>query len=78
MNHIGVWEALIARPDGIEHSHATVKGTPEAAVGVAMARAVERYGPQDWGRWRFRAELCSQPVTLRVVHFAWRGGLMRM
>jgi hypothetical protein len=38
-----------------------------------MHRAVEKYGPQDWNRWRFRAEWCSQPVELRTVRFVWQG-----
>jgi hypothetical protein len=35
---VGVWEAFIGAPDGIEHAHATVRGTPEAAVKAAMER----------------------------------------
>jgi hypothetical protein len=70
MDDIGVWEALIGGP-GIEHAHATVNGTPEAAVEVAMARAEQKYGAPEWGRWRFRAEWCSEPVVLWTVYFCW-------
>jgi hypothetical protein len=70
----GMWEALIGGPS-IEHAHAAVRGSPE----VAMSRAEQRYGRQEWGQWRFRAELCAQSVTLRTVHYAWRDdGLMRL
>jgi hypothetical protein len=51
----GVWEAIIGGP-GVEHAHATVRGSPEGAVELAMAMAAEKHGAQDWGWWRFRAE----------------------
>jgi len=39
-----------------------------------MARAASKYGPQDWTRWRFRAELCA---VLRTVHFTWMDGALQ-
>jgi hypothetical protein len=47
MQDIGVWEAMIGGP-GIEHAHATVTASSaEAAVGLAMARAEQKYRPQN-------------------------------
>jgi hypothetical protein len=70
------WEALIGLPSGIEHADAVVDGTPEDAVRAAMARAVEKHGPQGWERWRFRAERCSQPPVASTVYFEWRDGVL--
>ena len=42
---------------------------------VAMARAEEKYGPHEWRRWRFPAELCSEPAVLRTVRYIWTAGL---
>jgi hypothetical protein len=66
----------------LEHAFAIVKDcTPElaveAAVEAAMARAVAKYGPQDFTRWKLRAKLHTQPVMLREVHFEFRGGALR-
>jgi hypothetical protein len=78
MEERGVWEATIHVPDGWEHCFAVVvDSTPEAAIEAAMGRAVQRYGPQDWQRWKLRAELHTQPVTLREVHFEFRDGALR-
>jgi hypothetical protein len=77
MDDLGTWEALLGVPDGIEHAFATVKDcAPEAAVEAAMARAAEKYGPQDLTRWNFRAELCAIPVVLRTVRLEWRDGAL--
>jgi hypothetical protein len=76
---IGTWEALIGRPEGIEHAWAIVSdGLPEQAVLAAMARAVGKYGQQDWTRWRFRAERHSLPVVLQTVHFVWKAGELQL
>jgi hypothetical protein len=77
MSDFATWEALIGQPEGIEHASATVKGTPELAVEAAMRRAEQKYGPQDWRRWRFRAELCAVPAELNTVHFVWADGELR-
>jgi hypothetical protein len=71
-----VWLALVGT-NGIEHASAVVVGTPEAAVQAAMARALQKYGPQDWGRWDFRAEIQSQPVGLHTIRFIWADGGLR-
>jgi hypothetical protein len=77
MDDIGTWKALLGGP-GIEHAYATVTdASPEAAMELAMARAQQKYGRQDWGRWRVRAEWCSEPVELRTVRFSWSGGALR-
>jgi hypothetical protein len=74
----GTWEAILHVLDGIEHTYAVaVDATAEAAVQAAMARAVAKYGPQDWARWRIRAEWCNVPVLLRTVCFEWRDGALR-
>jgi hypothetical protein len=39
-----------------------------------VRRAVEKYGPQDWSRWRFRAEWVSHPAALRTMYFIWKHG----
>jgi hypothetical protein len=74
----GTWEALIGEPTGIEHAWAIVQQCqPERAVQAAMQRATQKYGPQDWSRWRFRAEWMSQPVVLGTVYFGWTNGELR-
>jgi hypothetical protein len=70
------WEAWLAVPDGIQHAQATVQGSPEDAVRAAMARAVQKYGPQAWERWRMRAELLRAPPVAVTVYFEWRDGTL--
>jgi hypothetical protein len=71
-----VWLALIGN-SGIEHVSAVVVGSPEDAVEAAMARALQKYGTQDWTRWQFRAELQSDPIELQTIYFTWDDGLKR-
>ena len=50
------WDAW-AGDSGIKHANAVeLGGTPESAVTRAMERAVQKYGPQEWSGWEFRAE----------------------
>lgn len=79
MDDLGKWEALIGVPGAaIEHAYAFVEDClPERAVEVAMARAEQKYGRQDWSRWRFRAEWVSARPIVRTIRFVWNGGLLR-
>lgn len=44
-----------------------------------MERAAQKYGPQDWSAWDFRAEPVPKTSGADVVRFAWRdGGLVRL
>jgi hypothetical protein len=58
---------------GIKHANAVeLGGTPESAVTRAMERAVQKYGPQEWTGWEFRAEPVPKSSGADVVRFAWR------
>jgi hypothetical protein len=73
----GTWQAWVFVPDGVEHAQTIETDcTPEAAVEAAQARAVGKYGPQDWARWWMRAEWCSQPAVLRAVRLESRDGAL--
>jgi hypothetical protein len=53
----GAHTSTTAGPGPLEDS-----SMPRTAVELAMGRAEQKYGRQEWGgRWRFRAEWQSQP-----------------
>jgi len=71
------WDAW-AGDAGIKHANAVeLGGTPESAVCRAMERAVQKYGPQDWSAWDFRAEPVPKTSGADVVRFVWRDGALR-
>ena len=73
------WDAHIGDA-GLNHANAVeLGGTPESAAALAMQHAVQKYGPQDWSTWNFRAEPIPKTSGAEVVRFIWRdGGLVRM
>ena len=77
MNVLG-WDCW-AGDTGIKHANAVELGAaPESAIARVMDRAVQKYGPQDWSTWEFRAEPIPKTSGAEIVHFRWRdGGLVR-
>ena len=73
------WDAHIGDA-GLKHAHAVeLGGTPESAVTRAMARAAEKYGPQDRATWEFHAEPVPKTGGGDVVRFRHEaGGLVRL
>jgi hypothetical protein len=70
------WDAHIG-DTGFNHANAVeLGGIPESAVGRAMERAVQKYGPQDWSTWEFRAEPIPKTRGADVVRFVWRDGTL--
>jgi hypothetical protein len=41
-----------------------------------MERAVQKYGPQDWSGWEFRAEPIPKTSGADVVRLVWRDGAL--
>ena len=62
---------------GIRHANVVELGvTPEVAMGRLLERAVQKYGPQDWSAWEFRAEPVPKTSGVEVVRFRWRDGAL--
>ena len=61
------------------HKHASavgLGGTPESVITLAMERAVQKYGPQDWLMWEFRAEPIPKTAGAEIVRFVWHEGVL--
>ena len=70
------WEAMIGDGEW-QHAQAIVLGVPaEVAVELAMERARQKYGEQDWTGWRMRAEPIP-PDAGEVRHFTCADGQLR-
>jgi hypothetical protein len=66
------WDAW-AGTAGTKHANAVeLGGTPESAIARVMERAAQKYGPQDWTAWEFRAEPIPKTVGASTVRFVWR------
>jgi len=64
------WDAWIGDA-GLKHANAVeLGGTPESAVLLAMARARQKYGEQDWSTWEWSAREYGTR-ELRVIPFFW-------
>jgi hypothetical protein len=50
--------------------------TPEEAMAHLLERAVQKYGPQVWSDWDFRAEPIPKTSGADVVRFVWRDGAL--
>jgi hypothetical protein len=60
---------------GIKHANVVQLGMPpEDAMTHLLERAEQKYGPQDWSTWEFRAEPIPKTSGAEVVHFRWRDG----
>ena len=62
--------------DGVVEEREELGGTPESAVTRAMARGAEKYGPQDWATWEFRAEPVPKTAGADVVRFRYEAGVL--
>ena len=64
---------------GIRHANVVLLGvTADHAMTSLLARAVQKYGPQDWSTWEFRAEPVPKASGAAVVHFVWESGVLRL
>ncbi len=61
LHRIGVLDAGVASPR-IPTEHLT--------IARVMERAVQKYGPQDWTEWEFRAEPVPKTSGAATVRFA--------
>jgi hypothetical protein len=62
---------------GLRHANTVQLGvTPEEAMAHLLERAVQKYGPQDWSAWEFRAEPIPKTSGADVVRFVWRDGAL--
>ena len=60
---------------GIKHANVVQLGMlPEDAMTHLLDRAVQKYGPQDWSTWDFRAEPVPKNQGATVLRFVWRDG----